>query len=61
VTIAYLVAVLVGMWFNEDTRVSLIAGIVFLAIVVISFYAFGINKRVPADLQADDQTERKAI
>jgi amino acid transporter, AAT family len=61
VTIAYLVAVLVGMWFNEDTRVSLIAGIVFLAIVVISFYAFGINKRVPADLQAEDQTERKAI
>ncbi|MEH7156031.1 amino acid permease [Neobacillus drentensis] len=61
VTIAYLVAVLVGMWFNEDTRVSLIAGIVFLAIVTISFYAFGINKRVPADLQAEDLTGKKAV
>jgi amino acid transporter, AAT family len=60
-TIGYLVAVLIGMWFNDDTRVSLIAGIVFLAIVVISYYAFGINKRVPADLQAEEQTKRKAV
>jgi AAT family amino acid transporter len=52
-TIAYLVMVLVGMWFNDDTRVSLIAGIVFLAIVTVSFYAFGINKR---QLVLDDQT-----
>jgi amino acid transporter, AAT family len=55
-TIAYLVAVLVGMWVNDDTRISLIAGMVFLAIVVISYYAFGINKRIPEDLQL---TERK--
>ncbi|MEH7082710.1 amino acid permease [Neobacillus drentensis] len=61
VTIAYLVAVLVGMWFNEDTRVSLIAGIVFLALVTISFYAFGINKRVPVNLQAEDMTDKKAV
>jgi amino acid transporter, AAT family len=60
-TIGYLVAVLIGMWFNDDTRVSLIAGIVFLAIVVISYYAFGINKRVPAELQAEEQTKRKAV
>jgi len=55
-TIAYLVMVLVGMWFNDDTRVSLIAGIVFLCLVVISFYAFGINKR---KLILDDQTQKE--
>lgn len=60
-TIGYLVAVLIGMWFNDDTRVSLIAGILFLAIVAISYYAFGINKRVPLDLQEEDLTERKVL
>lgn len=47
--------VLIGMWFNEDTRISLIVGIVFLAIVVISFYAFGIGKRVPVDVQTENE------
>jgi AAT family amino acid transporter len=37
--------VLVGMWFNDETRVSLVVGIVFLIIVTISYYAFGIHKR----------------
>ncbi|MCM2532857.1 amino acid permease [Neobacillus pocheonensis] len=60
-TIGYLVAVLIGMWFNDDTRVSLIAGILFLAIVASSYYAFGINKRVPVDLQEEDLTERKVL
>jgi AAT family amino acid transporter len=54
ITIAFLIIVLVGMWFNEDTRMSLIAGIVFLGIVVISFYAFGMGKRVPIDTQEKD-------
>jgi AAT family amino acid transporter len=49
-TIAFLIIVLVGMWFNDETRVSLIAGIVFLGLVTASFYAFGINKKSPADL-----------
>ena len=31
-TIAFLIMVLVGMWFNDETRISLIAGLVFLAI-----------------------------
>lgn len=44
-TIVFLVTVLIGMWFNNDTRLSLIAGIIFLGIVVISYYAFGVNKR----------------
>ncbi|TKJ00504.1 amino acid permease, partial [Bacillus cereus] len=38
-TIAFLIMVLIGMWFNDDTRISLVVGIIFLAIVTISFYA----------------------
>ncbi|PEC47786.1 amino acid permease [Bacillus sp. AFS077874] len=54
-TLAYLVMVLIGMWFNDDTRISLIVGIIFLAILVICFYAFGIGKRVPLDAQSDEE------
>ena len=46
-----LIMVLIGMWFNDDTRISLVVGIIFLAIVTISFYAFGIGKRAPLDVQ----------
>ncbi|MDQ0858885.1 L-asparagine transporter-like permease [Bacillus sp. V2I10] len=53
-TIAFLMMVLIGMWFNDETRISLIVGIVFLGIVVISYYALGISKRVPVDTQTDD-------
>ena len=49
-TIAYLIMVLVGMWFNDDTRISLVVGVVFLVIVVISYYAFGIDKHVSIDV-----------
>lgn len=48
-TIAFLIMVLVGMWINDDTRVSLIVGIIFLALVTLSFYVFGIGKRRPVD------------
>ncbi|YBV92099.1 amino acid permease [Bacillus sp. PK9-021] len=51
VTIAFLLMVLVGMWFNDETRISLIVGIIFLALVVINFYAFGINKRMIPDTE----------
>ncbi len=44
VTIIFLIMVLVGMWFNDDTRVSLIVGIIFLVLVTISYYVFGIGK-----------------
>lgn len=55
-TIAFLIMVLIGMWFNDETRISLIVGIVFLGIVVISYYAFGIDKRIPVDAaQTDDK------
>lgn len=54
VTIAFLLMVLIGMWFNDDTRLSLIAGIVFLGIVTISFYAFGVNKAAPLRSNTDE-------
>ncbi|ERI08902.1 amino acid permease [Aneurinibacillus aneurinilyticus] len=55
VTIAFLLMVLTGMWFNDDTRISLIAGIAFLSIVVISYYALGVGKAVPVGTQTDAQ------
>jgi amino acid transporter, AAT family len=55
VTIGFLIMVLVGMWFNDDTRVSLIAGIVFLGLMTVSYYAFGISKRIPADAKKDKE------
>ena len=42
------------MWFNDDTRISLIVGIAFLVIVVISYNVFGIGKRATMDAQTDD-------
>lgn len=45
ITIIFLFLVLIGMWFNSDTRVSLIVGIVFCAIITILYYALGIGKR----------------
>ena len=54
-TLAFLIAVLVGMWFNDDTRMSLIVGIVFLALVTISYFAFGIGKKVPLEEKEFDQ------
>ncbi|WP_397539499.1 amino acid permease [Rummeliibacillus pycnus] len=44
-TIIFLLVVLVGMWINDDTRISLIVGIIFLALMTILFYLFGMNKR----------------
>lgn len=51
-TIAFLIMVLIGMWFNDETRISLIVGIVFLALVILSFYAFGIGKHRPVDMES---------
>ncbi|MFD2616063.1 amino acid permease [Terrilactibacillus laevilacticus] len=44
-TMAFLIIVLIGMWFNDDTRLSLIVGVIFLGLVAMSYYAFGIGKR----------------
>lgn len=45
VIIIFLVLVIIGMCFNPDTRISLIVGASFMALVVIAYYAFGIGKR----------------
>jgi len=45
ITIIFLSLVLVGMWFNPDTHLSLIVGFVFIAIVIGSFYACGMGKK----------------
>lgn len=52
-TIAFLVTVLIGMWFNQDTRLSLIVGIVFLGLITLSYYAFRIGKHEVLDGQPD--------
>ncbi|MFT8310888.1 MAG: amino acid permease [Sporolactobacillus sp.] len=44
-TIVFLIVVLIGMWFNPDTRLSLIVGIIFLCLVVASYYVSGVGKR----------------
>ncbi|MFB9989848.1 amino acid permease [Bacillus benzoevorans] len=53
VTLGFLIMVLIGMWFNDETRISLIAGIVFLGLVVISFYAFGIGRHSLLDIESE--------
>ncbi|KMY54045.1 hypothetical protein AC623_08740 [Bacillus sp. FJAT-27231] len=56
-TIAFLIMVLTGMWLNDDTRISFIAGVIVLGIVVFSFYAFGLGKRTRVDTQIEDEDE----
>lgn len=34
---AFLICVLIGMYFNEDTRMSLFVGIIFLAAVTVAY------------------------
>lgn len=45
ITLIFLLLVLVGMWFNEDTRGGLIAGAAFCVFITICYYSFGIQKR----------------
>lgn len=47
-TIVFLLCVLVGMWFNEDTRGGLIAGAVFCAIITAVYFGAGIGKKQTA-------------
>ena len=44
VTMAFLVCVLVGMGFNDDTRMSLFVGALFLAIVTVVYKVFGMSQ-----------------
>ncbi|MDU2065272.1 MAG: amino acid permease [Sporomusaceae bacterium] len=45
ITVVFLIFVLIGMWFNEDTQLSLIVGAVFCVIVIASYYIFGMGER----------------
>lgn len=45
-TVIFLLLVLVGMWFNDDTKLSLLVGMGFIALVIISYYVLGISRRV---------------
>ncbi|CAM4250597.1 D-alanine/D-serine/glycine permease [Bacillus manliponensis] len=54
-TIGFLIMVLIGMWFNDDTRVSLMVGVAFLVLVVISFYVLGLGKQNQAHTQQEDK------
>ncbi|CCJ87232.1 Probable transport protein yifK [Cronobacter dublinensis 582] len=45
-TMAFLACVLVGMGFNDDTRMSLIVGAIFLALVSVIYKLFGFDRYV---------------
>ena len=45
-TMAFLVCVLIGMAFNEDTRMSLFVGIIFMAAVSIIYKFLGFGSHV---------------
>lgn len=42
--IAFLCLVTFGMWFNPDTRMSLISSWVYIAIITVCYFAFGVYK-----------------
>ncbi len=42
VTMAFLICVLIGMYFNEDTRMSLFVGIIFMLAVTAIYKVFGL-------------------
>ncbi|MEH2921949.1 amino acid permease [Samsonia erythrinae] len=44
-TMAFLVCVLVGMYINHDTRMSLLVGMVFLAFVSLCYAGLGLGKK----------------
>ncbi|MCZ4142420.1 hypothetical protein BZG17_32020, partial [Escherichia coli] len=45
IIIVYLVLVIIGMAFNPDTRVSLLVGAVFIAIVFVGYFVFGLGRK----------------
>ncbi|WP_174867057.1 bifunctional threonine/serine APC transporter ThrP [Pectobacterium polaris] len=44
-TMAFLLCVLVGMYINIDTRMSLLVGVAFLALVSLCYFALGLGKK----------------
>ena len=58
-TIAFLILVLIGMLFNKKTVVSVVIGIVFLAVVTL-YYFVRYNKRINKLKAALTQKNQKA-
>ncbi|GAB7217844.1 bifunctional threonine/serine APC transporter ThrP [Dickeya oryzae] len=48
-TMAFLLCVLVGMYINEDTRMSLVVGGIFLAAVSVLYVVLGLGKKTAAN------------
>ena len=48
-TMAFLICVLIGMGFNDDTRMSLFVGMIFLAAVTLIYKVFGLGRRGNVD------------
>ncbi len=51
-TMAFLICVLIGMGFNDDTRMSLFVGIIFLAVVSLVYKVLRLNRHT-ATLKAE--------
>lgn len=58
-TLIFLVLVLIGMWFNDEQRISLIVGIIILVSVVISYYLFKIGDRASVEFQTEPDSTQK--
>ncbi len=58
-TMAFLICVLIGMYFNEDTRMSLFVGMIFLAAVTAAYKLFGLGRR--ATTQKDWRNKRQNV
>lgn len=55
-TLAFLLCVLVGMGINPDTRISLFVGTLFLAVVSLCYFVFGMHKqRHQTDIRLENQ------
>lgn len=53
----FLVLVLIGMCFNDSTRLSLMVGGVFCIAVMVAYYALGIHKRVESVANEESELE----
>ncbi len=43
--VIFLLLIIVGMWFNPDTRMSLIVGWIYCAILTAGYFLFGLHKK----------------
>ncbi len=60
-TMAFLVCVLIGMYFNEDTRMSLFVGVIFLLAVTLVYKVFGLNRHGTAHKVGNKRQNAQSI